>query len=482
MDGALEAASGSGIEPRRAQALAQAVHLLDQVGRQRGDLWACLEGGLQVAQPARPHQAGAGKAPLTWRSGGGLEKPGFDALDDPAGRHAAGAGQFFQAQGDFFEQVTVEGMVHGDGGGGVHGSASQSGARVEGQFARHGFIQFAGLGRVGRRQREFEFEVHVAGRVVGAAAGDTVTLQAQLAAFFPAGRHGDLHPAGGRGHFDLRAQRGFPGRQRQAGGHVAALHAVAGIGLEKYFEEQVAGRAAGMAGAALAAQADLLAFDHAPGDLDIERAVFGDHMAGRVEPCAAQADVALGAVEGIEQVELDLGVVIGAALGLGFTPVASCTACAAAPMAGAAEQLFEEVAVVLAGAGTARAIGELETGVPVGRGAEVALAGGLVAQRVIGDALLGIGQHGLGFVELGHAGLRVGFLADVRVVLARQLAVGLLDLVRGGGLRHTENLVVVLEFHDGSPELSTFHAILAQPARRDHALSHIRPGLGPGWR
>jgi hypothetical protein len=142
---------------------------------------------------------------------------------------------------------------------------------------------------------------------------------------------------------------------------------------------------------------------------------------------------------------------------------------------GAAKELFEEVAVVLARAATAGTVGELEAGVPVGRRTEVALAGGLAAQRVVGHPLLGVGQHGLRFVELGHAGLRVGLLADVGVVFARQLAIGLLDFVGGGGLGHAENLVVVLEFHDGSLKLSAFVSILAQPVRRDHALSHIRP-------
>jgi hypothetical protein len=111
----------------------------------------------------------------------------------------------------------------------------------------------------------------------------------------------------------------------------------------------------------------------------------------------------------------------------------------------------------------------------LGGGTEVTLAGGLAAQRVVGNPLLGVGQHSLCFIEFGHSGLCVGLLAHVRVVLAGQLAEGLLDFVGGGGLFHSENLVVVLEFHDGSLKLSAFVSILAQPVRRDHALSHIRP-------
>jgi hypothetical protein len=51
------------------------------------------------------------------------------------------------------------------------------------------------------------------------------------------------------------------------------------------------------------------------------------------------------------------------------------------------------------------------------------------AEPVVRAALLGILQDLVGLADFLEAGLGVGLLADVRVVLARQLAVGALDLV-----------------------------------------------------
>jgi len=82
-----------------------------------------------------------------------------------------------------------------------------------------------------------------------------------------------------------------------------------------------------------------------------------------------------------------------------------------------------------------------------GAGARVAAVGDLVGQRVVGRALLLVAQHVVGFVDLAHAPLGVRLLADVRVVLARQLAVGLADVLVGRVALHAERLVIVLEFH-----------------------------------
>jgi hypothetical protein len=69
-------------------------------------------------------------------------------------------------------------------------------------------------------------------------------------------------------------------------------------------------------------------------------------------------------------------VVVGAALGLRLAAVASAAACTGAGVTGAAKELFEEVAVVLARATTACTVGELEAGVPVGRGRKSRWPGG----------------------------------------------------------------------------------------------------------
>jgi hypothetical protein len=63
-------------------------------------------------------------------------------------------------------------------------------------------------------------------------------------------------------------------------------------------------------------------------------------------------------------------------------------------------------------------------------------------------ALVGVAQDLVGFgdpLEARFRGLVAGI--DVRVMLARQLAVRLLDVLLAGGFRHAERRVVVLEVH-----------------------------------
>jgi hypothetical protein len=74
-----------------------------------------------------------------------------------------------------------------------------------------------------------------------------------------------------------------------------------------------------------------------------------------------------------------------------------------------------------------------------------------VAQFVIGLAFFRVGQHVVGLVDLGHALLGIGLLADIRVVLARQLAERFLDLVGAGVFGHAQSLVVVLVIHCRPP-------------------------------
>src|SRR5690242_10880012 len=85
---------------------------------------------------------------------------------------------------------------------------------------------------------------------------------------------------------------------------------------------------------------------------------------------------------------------------------------------------------------------------PVRRRTElVAAAIAARAQVVIGRALLLVAQHLVGFVDGLELVLGTGLLADVRVVLARELAIRGLDLglVRIG--LDAQGFVVVLEFH-----------------------------------
>src|SRR5690606_14827831 len=56
-------------------------------------------------------------------------------------------------------------------------------------------------------------------------------------------------------------------------------------------------------------------------------------------------------------------------------------------------------------------------------------------------------EHLVGLGDLLEARLGLRLLADVRVELAGQLPVGLLNLLRRGGPRDVQRLVVVLELH-----------------------------------
>src|SRR5438034_7272034 len=68
----------------------------------------------------------------------------------------------------------------------------------------------------------------------------------------------------------------------------------------------------------------------------------------------------------------------------------------------------------------------------------------LGADRVVALALLRIGEDLVGLVDLFEGFFGASALVDVRVVLARELAVGLLDVLGRGVLRNAKDLVVVL--------------------------------------
>ena len=68
-------------------------------------------------------------------------------------------------------------------------------------------------------------------------------------------------------------------------------------------------------------------------------------------------------------------------------------------------------------------------------------------QTVVRRTFLGVGEHGVGFVKLGHAGRRIGLFAHVRVIFTRKLTKRLFDLVGIGRFADAENLVVVPELH-----------------------------------
>jgi hypothetical protein len=113
---------------------------------------------------------------------------------------------------------------------------------------------------------------------------------------------------------------------------------------------------------------------------------------------------------------------------------------------GLAEQGLEEIAVVAPcspGSGTA----ELETRAEVGGRTKVLAGPGSRSELIISRALFGTAQHLVRLADFLEAGFGVGLLADVGMELARELAIGLLDLRLGRVARDAHDLVIVLEFH-----------------------------------
>ncbi len=71
----------------------------------------------------------------------------------------------------------------------------------------------------------------------------------------------------------------------------------------------------------------------------------------------------------------------------------------------------------------------------------------VAAQVVVLGALVGAFQRFIGFGDVLELGLGVLFLAHIRVVLARQLAVGSLDRAVVRRWLNTQDLVIVFEVH-----------------------------------
>jgi hypothetical protein len=113
---------------------------------------------------------------------------------------------------------------------------------------------------------------------------------------------------------------------------------------------------------------------------------------------------------------------------------------------------------------------------PARRGTELVALLPVFAEPVVLRALLRIAQDVVGLSDFLEAGLGVGLLAHVGVVLAREPAVGALDLLRAGGARHAHDLVVVPEFHAASlPRLAVASSRRRLP-RRTAARTWSRKG------
>ncbi len=149
-------------------------------------------------------------------------------------------------------------------------------------------------------------------------------------------------------------------------------------------------------------------------------------------------------MECVLEIEIHLGVMILAA------SAEAVLLLTAAPHL--SEQLGKEVREIGRFTRIESTVGEFEAGIPVRWWSEILSRPVALAQLIVGGALIRIGQHSVGFVDLLHALFGVRFLRDVRVVFAGQFAEGFLDVGSRGIPRHAENAVIVLILHASPPQ------------------------------
>jgi hypothetical protein len=87
---------------------------------------------------------------------------------------------------------------------------------------------------------------------------------------------------------------------------------------------------------------------------------------------------------------------------------------------------------------------------PIGRWPEF-LSRRVTAQLVVGCTLFRVLERFVGLAHFLELGLRILFLGHVGVILARQAAIGRLDVVRAGILAHAKNCVIILVLHASYP-------------------------------
>ena len=185
-------------------------------------------------------------------------------------------------------------------------------------------------------------------------------------------------------------------------------------------------------------------------------------VAGLAAHRAGNADRRLLAGEGVLQRYLHVVAEIGAAPGL--PP--------AAPPRPAAHELAEQVVEHVGEAGA-----EVEAG---GAGAAARAIEGGVTEAVVGRALLLVGEHVVGLgnlleLLLGDLVIRIA----VRMVLHRELAIGLLEVVLAGIAGGAEKVVVVGPGHGSAPREGVAHGRPVADRLRIHG-SRPRPAQEEG--
>src|SRR5947209_6257039 len=339
-----------------------------------------------------------------------------------------------------------------------------------------------------------------------------LAAQALDRAVLGAGRHAQALASAQGGHLDLGAAQRLGDGERHLDLDVVAL-ALEGRRLGDVGDHvEVPGRSPARAGLALARQPHAAALAHPGRDVDPvaldgahrTRAVTG--RAGLLDDRARAPAARAGSRDrehplalGLHAAPLAAGADLGRRAGLGAGSVAG----GAGRLGGhgdrdlgPVDRLLEgdrdlglQVAAALGGplalgAPAARAPEQVGQDVAKGRGVESAAAKPAAGERPAGErpraavvllALLGVAEHVVGLGDLLEARLRL-LIAGVAigVVLARELAVGLLDLIGRGLLVHPQGGVKVLAGgHRLAPRLARHH----DPSGPDDALAQAIAGL-----
>ena len=239
--------------------------------------------------------------------------------------------------------------------------------------------------------------------------------------------------------------------------------------LECDFQKQVAGRPAVEAGTALSRQADALAAGHTARDLDLQIAQPAGKAAVRIVFGDAQLQSKGGTVECVLEADLDPGVMILSTTG--DTPATG--EAGTAMIRTLSEQALEEIRKAATSGIGRTATGKLEPGIPTRWRPEILAGAPVLAQLVVGRALFRVPEHLVGLTELLEAALGIRLFADIRVIFARQLAVGALDLVLRRFAGHAHHRIVVFVVHRSTPVVGKS----AYPGGKPGAAQWRRPFL-----
>lgn len=248
---------------------------------------------------------------------------------------------------------------------------------------------------------------------------------------------------------------------------ILAVGPVNRVGCKKYFQQKVAGRTTAGRLRTLTGQTDVLAFHNPLGDID--RDIAGLQLYGPIFGCyrGLQRQHQAAANVGVRDIDPDTGMLTGAAL-------VPCLCKGRGPPEQGFEEVAEDFAPFSAAAGKAAPL------LPAWRCCEGSSRGLplLVPELVIGGTPIWILQYLVSFGNIPEPRLDLGRGVDVGMKLARQSAVGSLDLLAVGVFPQLQRLVVILELHTSASAAPVLLQLCHTGAGgRLTAINALQPGI-----